>query len=79
MRAPTSSWSHSQVLPLDLRQATQKSELQVLSLTGSIVKDIKQKQPWAKPVKVEAAAPTGLDLLSSGWGMSFTGQFGAWL
>lgn len=64
---------------MDLGQVTQKSELQVLSLTGSIVKAIKQKQPWAKPVKVEAAAPTGLALLCSEWEVGFTWHFGDWL
>lgn len=85
VRAPTSSSCPSlrkhpgQVTHLDLGQVTQKSELQVLSLTGSIVKDIKQRQPWAKAVKVEAAAPTGLALLCWEWEMGFTRWFGVWL
>lgn len=70
---------HSQVTPVGLGQVTQKSQLQVLSLTGSIVKGIKQKQPWAKAMKVEAAAPTGLTLLCSEWEMGFTRWFGDWL
>lgn len=63
---------------MDLGQVTQKSELQVLSLTGSIVKDVKQRQPWAKPVKVEAAALTGLSLVCSEWELGFTRWFGDW-
>lgn len=85
MRAPTSFHRRSlrkdrgQAVPVDLGQGTQKSQLQVLSLTGSIVKGIKQKRPWAKAVKVEAAAPAGLALLCWEWEMDFTRWFGDWL
>lgn len=59
---------------MDLGQVAQKSEVQVLSLTGSIVKNMKQKQPWAKAVKVEAAAclGTGFAVLAVGHGFHST-------
>lgn len=69
MRARTSFKEHSQVLRVDPSQVIQKSQLRVLSLTGSIVKAKTQTRPCAEPVEVEAAAPTGLPLLCSEWEM----------
>lgn len=69
----------SQVIHVDLSQVTQKSELPVLSLTGSIVEATKQPPPCTKPVEVEAAAPTGLPWLCLEQEVYSTGWFGGWL
>lgn len=56
MRASLLQEDHSQAVHVEPSQVSQKSKLQLLSLTGCIVKAKNQRQPCAEVVQVEAVA-----------------------